>query len=108
MTKTPLDIRRLEISKEYRNTKVKDDELIKKTSRQILDVFDEEYYTLINNPSADYTDLRKFIMYFINGNFKKQIKMNIYVSMVLFRIESEFSNEIFNILRPRLYKNKEI
>ena len=49
MTKTPLEIRRLEISKEYRNTKVKDDELIKKTSRQILNVFDEEYYTLIKN-----------------------------------------------------------
>jgi hypothetical protein len=41
MTKTPLEIRRLEISKEYRNTKVKDDELIKKTSRQILNVFDK-------------------------------------------------------------------
>jgi hypothetical protein len=103
--KTKLNIKRLEISKEYRTTKIKDDELIKKTSKQILDVFDEEYYTLINNPSADYTDLRNFIMYFINGNFKKQIKMNIYVSMVLFRVESEFSNEIFNILRPRFFKN---
>jgi hypothetical protein len=103
--KTKLNIKRLEISKEYRTTKIKDDELIKKTSNQILDVFDEEYYTLINNPSADYTDLRNFIMYFINGNFKKQIKMNIYVSMVLFRVESEFSNEIFNILRPRFFKN---
>jgi hypothetical protein len=28
--------------------------------------------------------------------------------MVLFRVKSEFSNEIFNILRPRFFKNKEI
>jgi hypothetical protein len=103
---TTLNIKRLEISKEYRNTKVKDDELIKKTSRQILNVFDKEYYNLLQQSNPDYTDLRKFIMYFINGNFKKQIKMNIYVSMVLFRVESEFSNELFNTLRPRFFKNK--
>jgi hypothetical protein len=30
MDKSALDIKRLEISKEYRNTKVKDDEVIKK------------------------------------------------------------------------------
>lgn len=108
MTKTPLEIRRLEISKEYRNTKVKDDELIKKTSRQILDVFDKEYYNLLQQSNPDFTDLRKFLMYFMDGNFKKQIKMNLYVSMILFRVESEFTEEIFNTLRPRFFKNKEI
>ena len=108
MTKTPLEIRRLEISKEYRNTKVKDDELIKKTSRQILNVFDKEYYSLLQQSNPDFTDLRKFLMYFMDGNFKKQIKMNLYVSMILFRVESEFTEEIFNTLRPRFFKNKEI
>ena len=103
--KTKLNIKRLEISKEYRNTKTKDDELIKKTSRQILDVFDKEYYSLLQQPNPDYTDLRNFLMYFMDGNFKKQIKMNLYVSMVLFRVESELTNEIIDKLRPRFFKN---
>jgi hypothetical protein len=38
--KTALDIKRLEITKEYRKAKVKDDELIKSISNQILDVFE--------------------------------------------------------------------
>jgi hypothetical protein len=103
--KTKLNIKRLEISKEYRNTKTKDDELIKKTSRQILDVFDKEYYSLLQQSNPDYTDLRNFLMYFMDGNFKKQIKMNLYVSMVLFRVESELTNEIIDKLRPRFFKN---
>jgi hypothetical protein len=102
---TTLNIKRLEISREYRNTKIKDDELIKKTSRQILDVFDKEYYSLLQQSNLDFTDLRKFLMYFMDGNFKKQIKMNLYVSMILFRVESEFTEEIFNTLRPRFFKN---
>jgi hypothetical protein len=105
MDKSALDIKRLEISKEYRNTKVKDDEVIKKTSSQILDVFDKEYYSLLRQSNPDFTDLRNFLMYFMDGNFRKQIKMNLYVSMILFRVESEFSNEIFNTLRPRFFKN---
>lgn len=100
-----LNTKRLDISREYRNTKTKDDELVKKTSKQILDVFNKQYYTLLQQPNPDYTDLRNFLMYFMDGNFKKQIKMNIYVSMIFFRVESEFTNELFNVLRPRFFKN---
>lgn len=107
MMGSQLNTKRLEISKEYRNTKIKDDELVKKTSNQILDVFDKEYYKLLRQPNSDYTDLRNFLMYFMDGNFKKQIKMNLYVSMILFRVESEFTNEIVNGLRPRFFKNGE-
>jgi len=102
-----LNTKRLEISREYRNAKTKDDEFLNKISNQILDVFDKEYYSLLKQPTPDYTALRNFIMHFVNGKFKKQIKMNIYVSMVLFRVETEFSNEIFTYLRPRLFKNIE-
>jgi hypothetical protein len=105
MVETTLNTKRLEIFSEYKNTKVKDDEFLNKISNQILDVFDKEYYSLLKQPTPDYTTLRNFIMYFVNGKFKKQIKMNIYVSMVLFRVETEFSNEIFTCLRPRLFKN---
>jgi hypothetical protein len=99
--KTALDIKRLEITKEYRNTKVKDDELIKSISNQILDVFDREYYCLLRQSNGDYVELRNFLMYFMDGNFKKQIKMNLYVSMFLFRVESEFTKELISIMRPR-------
>jgi hypothetical protein len=71
----------------------------------ISKLFDKEYYNLLQQSNPDFTDLRKFLMYFMDGNFKKQIKMNLYVSMILFRVESEFSNEIFNTLRPRFFKN---
>jgi hypothetical protein len=100
-----LNTKRLDISREYRNTKTKDDDLVKKISSQILDVFDKEYYALLQKPNSDYTNLRNFLMYFMDGNFKKQIKMNLYVSMILFRVESEFTNEIVNVLRPRFFKN---
>jgi hypothetical protein len=99
--KTTLDIKRLEITKEYRNTKVKDDELIKSISNQIFDVFDREYYCLLRQSNGDYAELRNFIMYFMDGNFKNQIKMNLYVSMFLFRVESEFTKELIGIMRPR-------
>jgi hypothetical protein len=104
--KDVLNIKRLEISREYRNAKTKDDEIINKISNQILDVFDKEYYSLLHQPNPDYTDLRNFLMYFMDGNFKKQIKMNLYVSMIMFRVESEFTKEIVYILRPRFFKNK--
>ena len=99
--KTVLNIKRLEITKEYRKVKVKDDEFIKSISNQILDVFDVEYWSLLQQPNRDYVELRNYIMYFMDGDFKKQIKMNIYISMFLFRVESEFTKELIGLMRPR-------
>ena len=100
--KTVLNIKRLEITKEYRKVKVKDDEFIKSISNQILDVFDVEYWSLLQQPNdGDYVELRNYIMYFMDGDFKKQIKMNIYISMFLFRVESEFTKELIGLMRPR-------
>ena len=98
--KTKLNIKRLEITKEYRKAKVKDDDLIKSISNQILDVFDVEYWSLLHQPNRDYVELRNYIMYFMDGDFKKQIKMNIYISMFLFRVESEFTKELIGLMRP--------
>ena len=98
--KTKLNIKRLEITKEYRKAKVKDDDLIKSISNQILDVFDVEYWSLLQQPNRDYVELRNYIMYFMDGDFKKQIKMNIYISMFLFRVESEFTKELIGLMRP--------
>ena len=98
--KTVLNIKRLEITKEYRKVKVKDDEFIKSISNQILDVFDVEYWSLLQQPNRDYVELRNYIMYFMDGDFKKQIKMNIYISMFLFRVESEFTKELIGLMRP--------
>jgi hypothetical protein len=100
-TNLSLTTKRVEITKEYENTQVKDDDFIKKISNQILDIFDKGYYEQLEQINPDFTDLRTFLMYFIDGNFSWEIKMNIYVSIALFGGESDFSNEIFDQLRTR-------
>jgi hypothetical protein len=59
----------------------------------------------LRSPNKDYTELREFIMFFIKGKFKKQIKFNIWVSMA-FLSKSELTAEVIDYCRTKYNKPK--
>ncbi len=74
-------------------------------SNKILNIFELEYARILRSPNKDYTELREFIMFFIKGKFKKQIKFNIWTSMA-FLSKSELTAEVIDYCGTKYNKPK--
>jgi uncharacterized protein YehS (DUF1456 family) len=98
-----LIIKKLEIFKEYKDSEIKDNDLIEIITNKILDIFEVEYAKLIVQENPNYTELDKFIMFFINGKLKKQIKYNLWTAMAFYK-QSDLTRKVMAIMREKYFK----
>lgn len=88
----------LEIKQDYKNLTNNNSEQINIISNKILDVFEYEYATLLKSENPNYSELKEFIMCFIYGRFKKQLKFNLWTAMA-FYTQTELTNHVKNVMR---------
>jgi len=88
------------IVQEYKSIEEKNCDNLCDIADKILDVFECEYSILMSKGSPDYTELKEFIMFFVNGNFRKEVKLNIWAAMGFYK-QSVLTHFVIDEMRKK-------